>query len=199
MNAMIRMPAKTMPITCQVLPKVSPISVMPLVSTSMKPAAEEEERQMAEARRLADEIAHQQQRQRQDQSDHDQVRDRIDALRHVEERPVVGRDGRWRHRVARNWRSMSSKFGGHQAGRRLPVRDRSIARKVMLPPYDPSDSGARPSKTSWSIRKILRPSASDSTVKDSASMPSGFNRAFALRAGPRSYRRTSRAARSSLG
>ena len=37
MNAMIRMPAKTMPMTCQVLPKVSPISVMPLVSTSMKP------------------------------------------------------------------------------------------------------------------------------------------------------------------
>ena len=55
------------------------------------------------------------------------------------------------------------------------------ARKVMLPPYDPSDSGARPSKTSWSIRKIFRPSASDSTVKDSASMPSGFNRARASR------------------
>ena len=35
---MIKMPAKTMPITCQVLPNVSPISVMPLVSTSMKPA-----------------------------------------------------------------------------------------------------------------------------------------------------------------
>ena len=36
-NAMIRMPANTMPMTCQVLPNVSPISVMPLVSISMKP------------------------------------------------------------------------------------------------------------------------------------------------------------------
>ena len=28
----------TMPMTCQVLPNASPISVMPFVSTSMKPA-----------------------------------------------------------------------------------------------------------------------------------------------------------------
>src|SRR5439155_20925473 len=36
-NAMIRMPAITIPITCQVLPNVRPISVMPLVSISMNP------------------------------------------------------------------------------------------------------------------------------------------------------------------
>src|SRR5271157_1420792 len=37
-NAMVRIPAITMPMTCQVFPKVSPISVIPLVSISMNPA-----------------------------------------------------------------------------------------------------------------------------------------------------------------
>ena len=37
-KAIARIPPMTMPMTCQVLPKARPSSVMPLVSTSMKPA-----------------------------------------------------------------------------------------------------------------------------------------------------------------
>ena len=36
-NAMVRIPAITMPITCQVFPKVRPISVIPLVSININP------------------------------------------------------------------------------------------------------------------------------------------------------------------
>ena len=46
----------------------------------------------------------------------------------------------------------------------------------MLPPSDARHNGERPSKTSCSIKKILRPSASDSTVNDKATMPSGLRR-----------------------
>ena len=49
-------------------------------------------------------------------------------------------------------------------------------RKVVLSPLDRRHNGARPSNTSCSMRKILRPSAFDKTVKDKDIIPSGLSR-----------------------
>ncbi len=146
-----------------------------------EPGAEQEVRQVA-GRRPFREAHDQDQRERQHDGNHRHVGDGIRPLRHVEERPVVGRHVGTDRRIRKPRRALpkAQLLDGCPEG--CCTSPLAAWKNVTEWSYRPSTHlGAWPSNAASSIRWILRPISSVMSANERTRTPCSFRRARASR------------------